>query len=63
MDRWVYAKYAAKNDRIVTVATAYQACKSSSKTGTTTYHQQVIMLKQQSRTEYPRKAFMIDLLK
>eukprot|EP00957_Ditylum_brightwellii_P183544 13980995-Ditylum_brightwellii.AAC.1 len=33
MGRWVYTKYASKNDRIVTVVTAYQACKSSSKQG------------------------------
>eukprot|EP00957_Ditylum_brightwellii_P047176 3582390-Ditylum_brightwellii.AAC.1 len=35
MGRWVYTKYAAKIDRIVTVVTAYQVCKSSNKTGTT----------------------------
>eukprot|EP00957_Ditylum_brightwellii_P001208 94844-Ditylum_brightwellii.AAC.1 len=55
MGRWVYMKYAAKNDRIVTVVTAYQVCKSRIKIGTTTYHQQVVMLEQQNRTEYPRK--------
>eukprot|EP00957_Ditylum_brightwellii_P170911 13008570-Ditylum_brightwellii.AAC.1 len=63
MGRWVCSKYAAKNDRIVTVVTVYQACKPSSKTGIMTYHQQVIVLKQQNRTEDPRKAFMTDLLK
>eukprot|EP00957_Ditylum_brightwellii_P108032 8241956-Ditylum_brightwellii.AAC.1 len=32
MERWVYTKYAAKDERIVTVVTTYQTCKSSSKT-------------------------------
>eukprot|EP00957_Ditylum_brightwellii_P035668 2704233-Ditylum_brightwellii.AAC.1 len=63
MGRWVYTKYAATSNMVVTVVTAYQACKSSSKTGTTTYHQQVVMLKQQNRTEDPRKAFIKDHLK
>eukprot|EP00957_Ditylum_brightwellii_P019918 1502849-Ditylum_brightwellii.AAC.1 len=63
MGRWMYTKYAAKDDNIVTTITVYQACKSSSKTGTMTYHQQVVMLKQQNRTEDPRKAFMMDLIK
>eukprot|EP00957_Ditylum_brightwellii_P092567 7049328-Ditylum_brightwellii.AAC.1 len=63
MGRWVYTIYAAKNDRIVTVVTAYQVFKSSNKTGTMMYHQQVVMLKQQNRTEDPRKACIMDLLK
>eukprot|EP00957_Ditylum_brightwellii_P108356 8266513-Ditylum_brightwellii.AAC.1 len=63
MGQWVYTKYAAKNERVAIVVTAYQAYKSSSKTGTMTYHQHVVMLKQQNRTENPRKACMTDLLK
>eukprot|EP00957_Ditylum_brightwellii_P045382 3440105-Ditylum_brightwellii.AAC.1 len=63
MGRCMYTKYAAKDKRIVTVVTAYQACTSSIKTGTTTYHQQVVILKQQHRIEDPRKAFMMDLIK
>eukprot|EP00957_Ditylum_brightwellii_P015332 1154215-Ditylum_brightwellii.AAC.1 len=55
MGSWIYTKYAAMSKRVVTVVTAYQPCKSSSKTRTTTYHQQVVMLKQQNRTEDPRK--------
>eukprot|EP00957_Ditylum_brightwellii_P203608 15335419-Ditylum_brightwellii.AAC.1 len=63
MGRWVYIKYATTNERVVTVITAYQACESSSNTGTMTYHQQVVILKKQNRTEDPRKAFIKDLLK
>eukprot|EP00957_Ditylum_brightwellii_P024391 1841072-Ditylum_brightwellii.AAC.2 len=62
MGKWVYTKYATTIKRVVTVATAYQARKSSSKTGMMTSHQQVVMLKQQNRTEDPRKAFIKDLL-
>eukprot|EP00957_Ditylum_brightwellii_P116545 8889804-Ditylum_brightwellii.AAC.1 len=56
MCRWVYTKYADMNKRVVTVVTANQVCKSSSKTGTMTYHQQVVMLKQQNRTEQKRRS-------
>eukprot|EP00957_Ditylum_brightwellii_P010654 806585-Ditylum_brightwellii.AAC.1 len=63
MGRWVYTKYAAKDGKIFTILTMYQTCKSSSKTGSTAYHQQVVMLKQQNRTEDPRKACMTDLIK
>eukprot|EP00957_Ditylum_brightwellii_P119503 9117746-Ditylum_brightwellii.AAC.1 len=58
MGRWIYMNYATTNKRIVTVVTAYQACKPSSKTGMTTYHHQIVMLKQQNRTEAPRKALI-----
>eukprot|EP00957_Ditylum_brightwellii_P052825 4004614-Ditylum_brightwellii.AAC.1 len=55
MGRWLYTTHATKNDMIVTVVTAYQTCKSSSKTGTITYHQQVVMLKQKTEQKIPGK--------
>eukprot|EP00957_Ditylum_brightwellii_P064981 4929347-Ditylum_brightwellii.AAC.1 len=42
---WVYTKYAAKGNRIVTFIAVYWPCKPSKQTGTTTYHQQLAMLK------------------
>ena len=39
MGRWVYSKFAASNNRVITVITAYQPCKPSKMTGATTYHQ------------------------
>eukprot|EP00957_Ditylum_brightwellii_P043885 3328203-Ditylum_brightwellii.AAC.1 len=62
MGRWLYTKYAAMNERVVAVVTTYQVCKSSSKIGTTTYHQQVVMLKQQNKTEDSWETLIKDLL-
>eukprot|EP00957_Ditylum_brightwellii_P158962 12099155-Ditylum_brightwellii.AAC.1 len=61
MGRWVYSKLAASDNRVITVVTAYQPCKPSKIMGTTTYHQQVVMLKQQKRSIDPRTAFIINL--
>eukprot|EP00957_Ditylum_brightwellii_P151264 11518328-Ditylum_brightwellii.AAC.1 len=46
MGWWVYVKFAARNNVIVTIITAYQPCKVSKKNGTMAYHQQVAMLQQ-----------------
>eukprot|EP00957_Ditylum_brightwellii_P077472 5886871-Ditylum_brightwellii.AAC.1 len=62
LGQWVYTKYATKGEKIVTVVAAYQPCKSSKLTGTTTYHQQIALLKQQHQNVEPRKAFLTDLL-
>ena len=61
--RWVYTKFAAKNNTVITVITAYQPCKVSKKQGITTYHQQVAMLQQDGRQLTPREAFIIDITK
>jgi hypothetical protein len=61
--RWVYTKFAAKNNTVITVLTAYQPCKILKKQGITTYHQQVVMLQQDGRQLTPREAFIIDLTK
>eukprot|EP00957_Ditylum_brightwellii_P142641 10868157-Ditylum_brightwellii.AAC.1 len=45
----VYTKYATKGNKIATVVAAYQPCKASKVTGTTTYHQQIAMLNQQQQ--------------
>eukprot|EP00957_Ditylum_brightwellii_P123242 9396763-Ditylum_brightwellii.AAC.1 len=47
MGCWVYCKFAASDNGVITVVTAYQPYKPSKMTGTTTYHQQVDMLQQQ----------------
>eukprot|EP00957_Ditylum_brightwellii_P109448 8347762-Ditylum_brightwellii.AAC.1 len=61
MGRWVYSKFAASDKGVITVVTAYQPCKQSKIMGTTTYHQQVVMPKQQKCSIDPRTAFITDL--
>eukprot|EP00957_Ditylum_brightwellii_P163660 12460541-Ditylum_brightwellii.AAC.1 len=61
MGCWVYSKFAASDNGVITVVTAYQPCKPSKMTGTTTYHQQVAMLQQQKRSIDPCMAFITDL--
>ena len=60
---WVYTKFAAKNNTVITVITAYQPCKVSKKQGITTYHQQVAMPQQDGRQLTPREAFITDITK
>eukprot|EP00957_Ditylum_brightwellii_P016502 1240161-Ditylum_brightwellii.AAC.1 len=60
---WVYTKFAAKNNTVITVIAAYQLCKVTKKQGITTYHQQVALLQQDGRTISPREAFTTDLMK
>eukprot|EP00957_Ditylum_brightwellii_P012881 973182-Ditylum_brightwellii.AAC.1 len=60
--QWVYTKYTTKEDKIVTIVAAYQPCKASKLTGTTTYYQQIAMLKQQHQNVETRKVFLTDLL-
>eukprot|EP00957_Ditylum_brightwellii_P164601 12532637-Ditylum_brightwellii.AAC.1 len=61
MGCWVYSKFVASNNGVITVVTAYQPYKPSKITGTTTYHQQVAMLKQQKRFIDLRMALITDL--
>eukprot|EP00957_Ditylum_brightwellii_P190147 14474325-Ditylum_brightwellii.AAC.1 len=46
--RWVYTKFAASDDHVVAVITAYQSCNLSKKHDTTIYHQQVAQLQQKA---------------
>eukprot|EP00957_Ditylum_brightwellii_P012946 978057-Ditylum_brightwellii.AAC.1 len=43
MECWVYSKFAASDNGVITAVTAYQPCKPSKMTGTTTYHQQAMV--------------------
>eukprot|EP00957_Ditylum_brightwellii_P175385 13351218-Ditylum_brightwellii.AAC.1 len=61
MGHWVYSKFAASDNGVITVVTVYQPCKLSKMTGTTMYHQQVAMLQQQKQTKGPRTAFINNL--
>eukprot|EP00957_Ditylum_brightwellii_P088060 6708329-Ditylum_brightwellii.AAC.1 len=47
--QWVYTKFAARDECVVTVITAYQFCKVSKKHVTTTYNKQVVQLQQEVR--------------
>eukprot|EP00957_Ditylum_brightwellii_P183991 14015380-Ditylum_brightwellii.AAC.1 len=38
--RWVYTTFAASDECVVMVITAYQSCKVNKKHGTMSYHQQ-----------------------
>eukprot|EP00957_Ditylum_brightwellii_P167670 12764411-Ditylum_brightwellii.AAC.1 len=40
MGCWVYSEFAASDNRVIAVVTAYQPCKPSKMMGTTMYHQQ-----------------------
>eukprot|EP00957_Ditylum_brightwellii_P073261 5568782-Ditylum_brightwellii.AAC.1 len=60
--RWVYSKLATKDERVITVITAYQPCKVSKKHGNTTYHQGVVQLQQAGQHLHPRDAFIQSLL-
>eukprot|EP00957_Ditylum_brightwellii_P049051 3721523-Ditylum_brightwellii.AAC.2 len=46
---WVYTKFAAKNNTVITSITAYQQCKVTKKQGITIYHQEVALLQQDGR--------------
>eukprot|EP00957_Ditylum_brightwellii_P139802 10652678-Ditylum_brightwellii.AAC.1 len=50
-----------KDNVVITVVTAYQPYQPSSSTGTTTYHQQVVMSQQQKWNIDPCTAFLTDL--
>eukprot|EP00957_Ditylum_brightwellii_P183877 14005815-Ditylum_brightwellii.AAC.1 len=60
LGQWVCMKYATKGDK--KVVAAYQPCNSSKLTGTTTYHQQIAMLKQQQCNVEPRNGLLTYLL-
>eukprot|EP00957_Ditylum_brightwellii_P082134 6245795-Ditylum_brightwellii.AAC.1 len=62
-DQWVLTKFAARNGKFITVITAYKPCKVTKKQGVTTYHQQVVLLKQDSQDICPWRAFILDLIK
>eukprot|EP00957_Ditylum_brightwellii_P072299 5495718-Ditylum_brightwellii.AAC.1 len=52
-DRWVYTKFAASDECVVTVITAYQSCLVSKKHDTMSYHQQAAQLQQEGRKICP----------
>eukprot|EP00957_Ditylum_brightwellii_P145540 11081901-Ditylum_brightwellii.AAC.1 len=63
MSWWDYTKLEAKNDKIITIITAYQLCKVSKKNDIIAYHQQITILQQAGRSITSRNAFVQDLLK
>jgi hypothetical protein len=63
MGRWTWIKLVGKNQRLVTVISAYQVCtRPTNKTGTTAYHQQECLLRLRGvKNANPRKYFQRDL--
>ena len=65
LGRWQTLRCIGKNNRVVNLITAYQVCTNpTNKTGTTAYHQQSSLLRQQNHPDTnPRKHFRKDFIK
>jgi hypothetical protein len=63
LGRWSWMTMVGKNQRLVTVISAYQVCiRPTNRTGTTAYHQQESLLRQKGiKKAKPRKYFQHDL--
>ena len=63
LGRWSWMTMVGKNQRMITIISAYQVCaRSSKRTGTTAYHQQESILRTRGiKKAKPRKYFYRDL--
>jgi hypothetical protein len=63
LGRWTWMKLVGKEQKIITVISAYQVCiRPTNRTGTTAYHQQESLLRQKgAKKANPRKYFHRDL--
>jgi hypothetical protein len=63
LGRWTWMKLVGKNQKLITVISAYQVCiRPTHRTGTTAYHQQQSLLRQKgAKKANPRKYFHRDL--
>ena len=64
MGRWSFAHLRRKNQKPITIITAYQVnIRPTNEIGSTAWHQQRLLLNQQQRTDiHPRQAFIHDLM-
>jgi hypothetical protein len=65
LGRWTHLQLAGKNNRILNFIAAYQVCpRPTHKTGTTAFHQQESLLRNQGRADFnPRRNFRKDITK
>jgi hypothetical protein len=63
LGRWTWMKLVGRNNKIITIISAYQVCvRPTNRTGTTAYHQQESLLRLKgAKKANPRKYFHRDL--
>eukprot|EP00957_Ditylum_brightwellii_P198809 15153854-Ditylum_brightwellii.AAC.1 len=62
--QWCYMRFLAIGNKIITIMTTYQPCRTTKSTGTTTYHQQLSLQQMNNiNTVNPCKSFINDLMK